>query len=46
MKTYVKPELEIVNFATENIASYYGNYGYDRSMEQGPSKIEEDDGGL
>lgn len=46
MKTYVKPELEIVNFATESI-TYYGTYGYDRSIEQGPSPMEgEDDGAL
>lgn len=42
MKTYVKPELKIVNFATENIA-YYGSFGYDRSMEQGPESTTEND---
>lgn len=46
MKTYVKPELEIVNFATENIASYYGSFGYDRSMEQGPESTTENDTGI
>ena len=47
MKTYVKPELEIVNFATESIAvTQYGNYGYDRSMEQGPESTTENDTGI
>lgn len=42
MKTYVKPELEIVTFTTESVA-YYGSYGYDRSMEQGPESTTEND---